>query len=121
MGEAFIICCIFILLDIISGIAAALKSKSLSSTVMREGLYNKLAEILLLLLSAVCNFVLDMPPFHQLGIPPEISYVVAAYVVCMEILSTIENICILNPDIPLAKLLMIFNIKLDKNDSIDIK
>ena len=116
MGEIFVICCIFILLDIISGIAAALKSKSLSSTVMREGLYNKLAEILLLILSAVCNFVLDMPPFHQLGIPPEISYVVAAYVVCMEILSTIENICILNPDIPLAKLLMIFNIKLDKND-----
>jgi toxin secretion/phage lysis holin len=116
MEEVFVICCIFILLDIMSGVAAALKSKSLSSTVMREGLYNKLAEILLLLLSAVCNFVLDMPPFHQLGIPAEIAYAVAAYVACMEILSTIENICTINPDIPLAKLLMIFNIKIDKND-----
>ena len=116
MEEVFVICCIFILLDIMSGIAAALKSKSLSSMAMREGLYNKLAEILLLLLSAVCNFVLDMPPFHQLGIPPEIAYAVAAYVACMEILSAIENICTINPHIPLAKLLMIFNIKIDKND-----
>lgn len=120
MGEIFAICCIFILFDIVSGIAAALKYKSLSSSAMREGLYNKLAEILLLLLAVVCNFVLDMPPFHQLGIPPEIAYVVAVYIVCMEVLSIIENICLLNPNIPLAKLLMIFNINIDKDEPDDV-
>lgn len=120
MGEIFAICCIFILFDIVSGIAAALKHKALSSNAMREGLYNKLAEILLLLLAVVCNFVLDMQPFHQLDIPPEIAYVVAVYVVIMEILSIIENICLLNPNIPLAKLLMIFNINVDSNGSDDV-
>lgn len=106
------ICCVLILMDIVCGIAGAARNKELCSSIMRDGLYNKFGELMLLVLAIFINEVLVMAPFDNLGIPPEIAYCVAIYIAVMEIMSIIENICKINPELPFAKILLMFNLNL---------
>lgn len=106
------ICGILVLMDIVCGIVGAARNKELCSAIMRNGLYNKFGEIMLLLLSILINEVLLIEPFDKLGIPPEIAYTVAIYIAVMEIVSIIENICKINPELPFAKILLMFNLDL---------
>ena len=109
---------VLILFDIIAGVVAAARSHTLDSSVMRDGMYNKVGEIMLMMLAMICNYLLGMEPFVAIGIPKEVTYLIAAYIGGMEILSIIENICKINPSLPLAKILSIFN--LDSDDDIDV-
>lgn len=106
------ICCILILMDIVCGIVGAARNKELCSAIMRDGLYNKFGELMLLLLAIFINEVLLIAPFDKIGIPPEIAYAVAIYIAVMEIVSIIENICKINPELPFAKILLMFNLNL---------
>ena len=121
MMLVFAIVCAFVLLDVVSGLAAAIKNKELSSSVMHEGLYNKLGEVLLLVVAMFVGSILDIPPFTQLGIPPEVMYLVALYITLMELVSILENICKLNPSLPIAKILAIFDIEVDGTDPDDVE
>lgn len=112
MAAMAAICCILILMDIVCGIASAARNKDLCSAIMRDGLYNKFGEIMLLLLAIFLNEVLVIAPFDKMGIPPEIAYAVAIYIAIMEIISIIENICKINPELPFAKILLMFNLNL---------
>ena len=121
MMLVFAIVCAFVLLDVVSGLAAAIKNKELSSSVMHEGLYNKLGEVLLLVVAMFVGSILDIPPFTQLGIPPEVMYLVALYITLMELVSILENICKLNPGLPIAKILAIFDIEVDGSGDDDVE
>lgn len=110
------VCCVLMLMDIVCGIAAAAKNKELSSAIMRDGLYNKFGELMFLLLGIIANEMLSLPPFSNIGIPPEIAYTVAFYIVGMEFVSIIENICKINPELPCAKILLMFNYNLPEPD-----
>lgn len=121
MMLVFAIVCAFVLLDVVSGLAAAVKNKELSSSVMHEGLYNKLGEVLLLVVAMFVGSILDIPPFTQLGIPPEVMYLVALYIALMELVSILENICKLNPGLPIAKILAIFDIEVDGSGDDDVE
>ena len=112
MATMAAICCILILMDIVCGIAGAARNKELCSAIMRDGLYNKFGELMLLLLAIFINEVLLVAPFDKMGIPPEIAYAVAIYIAIMEIISIIENICKINPELPFAKILLMFNLDL---------
>lgn len=107
-----------ILFDILAGVIAAAKNRELDSSVMRDGMYNKLGEVLFLGLSMACGFWLTQPPFSSIGIPADVASVVAVYIAGMELLSIVENICKINPEIPIAKVLAIFNIDTDGSDDI---
>ena len=64
----------------------------------------------------IANEILGMPPFDGLGISPDIAYLVAAYIAWMELVSILENICKINPELPFAKILMMFNIDVDTKE-----
>ena len=104
------VCCVLMLMDIVCGITAAAKNKELCSAIMREGLYNKFAELMFLLLGIIAHEILLIPPFNNIGIPPEIANTVALYTAGMEFISIIENICKINPNLPVAKILLMFNL-----------
>lgn len=106
------VCCVLMLMDIVCGITAATKNKELCSSIMRNGLYNKFGELMLLLLGIVAHEILLIPPFNSIGIPPEIAFTVAFYIASMEFISIIENICKINPTLPFAKILLMFNLNL---------
>lgn len=111
-----IVCGILIIMDIVCGTVAAMRNKELCSYIAREGMYNKIGEAMFLLIGIIANEVLGMPPFDSLGISPDIAYIVAAYIAWMELVSILENICKINPELPFAKILMMFNIDVDTKE-----
>lgn len=86
----------FIIIDILTGLVKAFATHSYSSTVMREGLFHKLGELLCIAFGALCDILLP-----QLGvvIPLPIAQSVSVYCVIMETGSIVENIGIINPDL----------------------
>lgn len=116
MINASIVCGILIIMDIVCGTVAAMRNKELCSSIAREGMYNKIGEAMFLLIGIIANNILAMPPFDGLGISPDIAYLVAAYIAWMELVSILENICKINPELPFAKILMMFNIDVDTEE-----
>lgn len=111
-----IVCGILIIMDIVCGTVAAMRNRELCSSIAREGMYNKIGEAMFLFIAIIANEILAMPPFDGLGISPDIAYLVAAYIAWMELVSILENICKINPNLPFAKILMMFNIDVDTEE-----
>lgn len=102
---AVIAALLFIVFDFATGIAKAAYSKQVSSTVMREGLYHKFAEILVIVLAGG----IDVACEHlELGFDTPILAVTCCYIVLMEIASIIENIGAMNPDLANSPVFSIF-------------
>lgn len=116
MINVSIACGILIIMDIVCGTVAAMRNRELCSYIAREGMYNKIGEAMFLLIGIIANEILAMPPFDGLGISPDIAYLVAAYIAWMELVSILENICKINPELPFAKILMMFNIDVDTKE-----
>lgn len=116
MIDVSIVCGILIIMDIVCGTVAAMRNRELCSSIAREGMYNKIGEAMFLLIGIIANEILAMPPFDGLGISPDIAYLVAAYIAWMELVSILENICKINPELPFAKILMMFNIDVDTKE-----
>lgn len=116
MINVSIVCGILIIMDIVCGTVAAMRNKKLCSSIAREGMYNKIGETMFLLIAIIANEILAMPPFDGLGISPDIAYLVAAYIAWMELVSILENICKINPELPFAKILLMFNIDVDTEE-----
>lgn len=98
----------FILLDIISGLIAAVTQRSYQSSIMRAGLYHKLSELFAFIFAVVCDILL---PYIGISLPLVISKGTAIYIIVMECGSIIENIGKANPD--LAKYLHTVFAKVD--------
>lgn len=116
MINVSIVCGILIIMDIVCGTIAAMRNRELCSSIAREGMYNKIGEAMFLFIGIIANEILAMPPFDGLGISPDIAYLVAAYIAWMELVSILENICKINPELPFAKILMMFNIDVDSKE-----
>ena len=112
MINVSIVCGILIIMDIVCGVVAALRNRELCSSIAREGMYNKIGEVMFLFIGIIAHEVLGVPPFDTLGISPNVAYLVAAYIAWAELVSILENICKINPDLPFAKILLMFNLNL---------
>ena len=121
MINVSIVCGILIIMDIVCGTVAAMRNKELCSSIAREGMYNKIGEAMFLLTAIIANEILAMPPFDGLGISPDIAYLVAGYIAWMELVSILENICKINPELPFAKILMMFNIDVDTEEPNEVE
>lgn len=121
MVNVSIVCGILIIMDIVCGTVAAMRNRELCSSIAREGMYNKIGEAMFLLIAIIANEILAMPPFDGLGISPDIAYLVAAYIAWMELVSILENICKINPELPFAKILMMFNIDVDTEEPNEVE
>ena len=91
---ALIVATIFILFDIATGWLKALSTGTANSSIMRQGLFRKIAEIMAVLFGYVCEYV-----FPYAGIEVSIPFAtgIAAYIVVMETASIIENLAVMNP------------------------
>lgn len=107
------------LLDIVSGLIAACKNKTLESTKMREGLFHKSAIILVLILAWVCEFFVFKVP--ELGISVPILIPACAIIFTMELISILENLAKINPDLANTKLLDLFKVSGNKRRKDDEK
>lgn len=93
ISKTTIIVLLMILMDVITGIMQACKNKTLNSTVLREGLWHKLAEIVAIVFAYLVSFV---PDAFEINVSLPLLTPVCVYIVIMEIISVLENICMMN-------------------------
>lgn len=117
MTKIFVVCGVFILFDIITGIVKGCYKGVLNSTKLREGLYHKLSEIIAICGSALIEYGLS---YVTINVDVPILSAVSAYICITELISILENLCEVNP--MLSKLFKPYLEKLkdkqdgDKND-----
>lgn len=100
--------------DVLTGFAKAAYKRNLNSPSMRDGLWHKSGTILLEAFAFICAGI----PDHITGLPAELDMIylgVSVYIIVMEIISILENICEINPNLNIAKLLEIYGLG-DKKD-----
>ena len=97
---------ILIVMDYITGVAAAASRGDVQSSKMREGLWHKLGEVGAIILAYV---VADEGRY--IGLPYQVNALIPAVLIwisVMEITSILENLAILNPALADAGFLQIF-------------
>lgn len=100
----------FIALDFITGLIWAICSGEFKSSIMREGLFHKIGEILCIALGILIQYA---EGYLNLGINLPVAGAICTYIVLMEIGSALENICKINPELTSSKLLKIIGIGKD--------
>lgn len=86
----------FIAFDVLTGVLKGLKTTGLDSSVMREGLFHKAGEILAIVGAMLLTYATD---YIKLGIDVPMVETVSAYICVMELLSSIENLSEISPDL----------------------
>jgi len=108
----------FHLVDFITGFIKALKLKQVSSSKMRDGMFKKVGFVLCYIIAIVIDRYGYLVGFSlNFSILP----VVIAYAVCTELVSILENISKINPDLKITKLKEFFQIKEDDNNADETK
>lgn len=87
---------IFIVFDFVTGLMKAIKNKAINSTVLRKGLFHKLSEIVTVLGAWLLEYGMK---YVNLNIEIPLLTAVVSYICLMELISIIENLCNLNPDL----------------------
>ena len=101
--------------DVIVGLIAAIRNKSVSSSTLRDGLFKKVGFIFCYALAFVVDYY---GSYIGLNLGVNILPVIILYTAVTEITSILENISEINPDLATSKLLSIFKIT-NNNDSDD--
>ena len=84
----------FILFDILTGLLKAWHNRNIDSSILRQGLFNKLSEIIAVAFAAFLQYG---GKYVHIGIELPIVIIVSSYICLMEFISVIENICEVNP------------------------
>lgn len=86
-------------LDVLTGYAAAMRRGELNSTIMRDGLWNKMGEVFAIVMGKMVEICLSVfgGDFIGTDLDVPICTAVCGYIAIYEITSIIENIGKLNP------------------------
>lgn len=101
---------VMIVFDVLTGIIKAAKTHSFSSGAGRDGIFHKTALVLVIILGLICHIA---QLFVDLGIHVPLLDLVCAYVIFNEILSSIENIGVINPALQGTKVMQLFDFAKD--------
>lgn len=102
-------CLAMMLIDIVTGVAGGIRNKELSSTKMREGVFNKFGIVAVLVAAYACEYFTGAVP--DLGVSLPIFVPACAIVFFMELASIIENVGKINPSLNGSRLLELFEKK----------
>ena len=91
------IACAFMLADILTGFIKAWHDNDLQSRAMRSGLFHKAAFLGLIGVAQLTELAADKMPEIELNLP--ITGAICAYIVLTELVSVLENLRAINPDI----------------------
>ena len=96
MLNVVVITCLFMVLDVVTGFSQACKTKTVSSTVMRDGLYHKLGFIGVIILGVLCEYA---EYYVNLGFSLPLVIPICSFICWTEIVSIRENLKILAPEL----------------------
>lgn len=104
---------LFIALDVVTGLAQAVANKELASEKMRQGLFHKLAFIFAITLAYSIDYGMTI---LDLGFDVHIVVPVCAYLCITEVVSVVENLCKMNPELSNTKFLSFFKMTEDGSE-----
>ena len=104
---------IFIGLDVITGICKAASKHDIDSGKMRTGFWHKLGLIMALVVAALADAALNSGV--DIGISVPIFSAACGYICIMELVSILENIVEINPELAGSKLLKLFGKSISKD------
>lgn len=113
-GLAFGFALVFIMLDVVSGYAQAVANKCVSSEVMRRGFWHKLALVFAMLAAGLADMAAAAE--INLGFSVPLFECACGYVMLMELMSILENVRKMNPDLENSKLMQLFDVVRDDKD-----
>ena len=102
------IVCVFVVMDLVSGIMQAVANKTLDSGKMRAGLWHKCGFIMAVVLAALVEWSMQ---FIDLGFTLPLFVPVCVFIILTEIVSIFENVCRLSPELANSRLAQLFNIE----------
>ena len=97
-------------MDILLGLAGAVKDRDVQSSKMREGLWHKAGSIGLIVLAYILEVAVD---HVDLGLVFPGVLAVCAYIIVMEVGSCLENLVVLNPELRNNPIMRVFASKED--------
>lgn len=106
---SIVIALIFNALDLLTGIVASVKNKDVKSSKLRDGLFKKVGFMFCYFIGWLVDTQGYRVGFNITNVLP----IILLYSCTTELVSIIENICKINPDILPEKLMSIFHIKKD--------
>lgn len=92
----YLVTALFIAFDFLTGFIMGLATTGFNSTIMRQGLFHKLALVMVMAFGGLCDYGQQ---FVDIGINIPVAPAFCSYIVIMEIGSIIENIGKINPEI----------------------
>ena len=104
---SIVIALIFNALDLLTGIVASVKNKEVKSSKLRDGLFKKVGFMFCYFIGWLVDTQGYRVGFNITNVLP----IILLYSCTTELVSIIENICKINPDILPEKLMSIFHIK----------
>lgn len=114
----FVIVGAFIVLDVISGFAQACVNHTVDSSVMRRGLWHKAAYVLAIMLAILCEY---SAAYIDLGFALPIVAPVCGFISATELVSILENLGRINPEIAQSKLLEFFSMNKNRREDDDVR
>lgn len=100
-----IITCCFIVFDVVSGLIQAIANKELESTKMKQGLWHKCGFLLAIAFGMLCEYAMF---YVDLGFTIPIMNSVCIFVIATELVSILENLAKLSPELASSKFMDIF-------------
>lgn len=95
----------FILLDVITGFTQAVVNKCVDSTKMKQGLWHKCGFLLAIIFGWLCEFSMI---YIDLGFTLPIQNSVCLFIIATEIISILENLAKISPELSDKKFMSIF-------------
>lgn len=92
--HVLLITCVMIVLDILLGFAGAVKRGDVESGKLREGLWHKAGYAGIIVVAYLIQYAAQ---YAELGFEVPTVMAVCVYVILTEIVSVVENLCVLNP------------------------
>lgn len=100
-----IVCCCFMVLDIVTGFIGAVVNNCVDSKKMKAGLWHKCGFLLAIMFGILCEWASS---FMDLGFSLPVQTAVCGFIVCIEIVSNLENLCKISPELASKKFVKIF-------------
>lgn len=103
---------VMIVFDILSGWVKGVSTHSFETRIMREGLWHKVGSVMaIMLFVGIDVFQIYIDLASAIGFNIKVTPPICIYIILMELMSIIENISVINPEIMPAKIISILGIK----------
>lgn len=103
--KIYVVAFAFIVLDYFTGLCKSFATTTFQSKVMREGLWHKIALILFMFLGFMADYAQQS---FGIGLQAPVGIAICVYIITMELFSSIENLCKINPELMPDKLMQMF-------------